>query len=100
MINEAKFANKLQFDDFSAITTNLKANIAEVRDSLSSNLHLSRSDKYLVRSTLEKYLNREDASGNLIVRVVTGKEGVGPKLTERLSRSTGGLPVEFARFNK
>ncbi|MGH9459690.1 MAG: hypothetical protein ACRD1X_00605, partial [Vicinamibacteria bacterium] len=97
VLTEAKFANRLQFDDFTAITKNLKGNAREVLESLPSNKDLPRAQKQQIRETLEKFLAGETPS-NLRVRVVTGKIPVGPRLQNKLRKNVEGLPVDFEQI--
>jgi hypothetical protein len=99
VLNEAKFANRLQFDDFTAITSNLRGNVQEVLDSLPGSANLSRTEKTLVRGTLTEFLNG-GLPANLRVRVITGKSAVGVRLQRRLQRTLGELPIEFRRFRE
>jgi hypothetical protein len=97
VINEAKFANRLQYDDFSAITTNLRRNAAEVQQSLAGSTNLDRAQKAQVRSTLDQFLSG-GIPNNLSIRVITGNAPVGPRLQERIANNTAGLPVDFVEF--
>jgi hypothetical protein len=97
VLNEAKFQNKHQYSDFSAITTNLTSNIQEVITSLEGNTTLSRSDKKLIRSTLDLFL-QGNVPTNLRIRIITGKAPVGPRVQRRITNNTGGIPVDFGRY--
>ena len=88
MLNEEKFSRRLQFDDFSAVTRNLRDNVQEVLDSLRHRTTLSRSDKDLVRSALNGFLIGTD-SARVQIRVVYGKKGPGVRLLERFRSETG-----------
>ena len=94
VLNEAKFARSLQYDDFTAITTNLRSNVEEIVAGLAGSDKLNREEKEVVRATLGRFLEGE-VPGNLRIRVVTGKKAVGPKLQKRLEKNTSGLPIEF-----
>ena len=89
-----KFSNNIQFDDFTAITTNLRSNIGEVVLGLPNQPGLSRTEKQLIGETLTSYLEGGNPS-NLMIRIHEGKYHVGPRLEGRLRQSVGGLPVEF-----
>jgi len=97
VINEAKFANNLQFDDFTAITRNLRRNSREVLRGLRGNAALSREEKALVRHTLNQFLEGQSPE-NLSIRIVTGKGTIGSLLRERIRESAGlGVSVESFR---
>jgi len=96
-LREAKFANRLQYDDFTAITKNLKSNIREIVNSLEGNPNISRADKHLIRTTLEDFL-QGNKPPNLKIDVVTGKSAVGSRLQDRLRQNVGGLPIDFRTF--
>lgn len=98
IINEAKFAERLQFDDFTAITKNLRSNIAEVIQNLRGHKGLSRADKQLIHQTLTEFLDNGNTPSNLRIRVVTGKSPVGNKLQNKIRNNTEGIPVEFEEY--
>jgi hypothetical protein len=98
VLNETKFANHLQFDDFTSITENMRSNIEEVLASVRDNEDLARADKAIIEETLQNYL-KGGKPANLKVRVVTGKSAVGPRLQKKLQKSTD-LPVEFVEHNQ
>jgi hypothetical protein len=94
ILRETKFANRLQYDDFTAITTNLRTNIAEIRAELATAEGLTRAEKELITRTLDDALAGRPPA-NLKIQVQTGKASVGPRLQTRLQRNTEGIPVEF-----
>jgi RHS repeat-associated protein len=94
ILREAKFANKLQYDDFSAITTNLRTNMAEIQAELSKAEGLTRDQRRMIDQTLGGALAGE-IPDNLRIQVQTGKSPVGPRLKTRIRENTGGIPVEF-----
>jgi len=97
VLREAKFANQLQFDDFTAITKNLQSNIAEIRAGLAKAQGLTRAQRAMIGQTLDEALAGR-VPGNLKIQVQTGKATVGRRLQGRLRRSTGGIPVEFVEL--
>ena len=97
ILRETKFARRLQYDDFTAITENLQSNIAEIRDTLSSTPGLTRANKALIQGTLDAAMKGE-VPPNLKIQVETGRAAVGPKLQTRIRENTGGIPVEFTRL--
>ncbi len=96
ILREAKFAKRLQYDDFSSITKNLESNVGEILKHLDDTPGISRADKRLIRTTLEDFLGG-NAPSNLKIDVVTGKSPVGARLQQRIRENAGGLPVEFRR---
>lgn len=96
ILNEAKFANKLQYDDFTAITRNLSSNAQEVLDNLKGNTTLTRQEKTMVRQTLGNFLSG-NTPANLRIRVITGKSPVGRRLQNRLNRESP-IPIDFETF--
>jgi RHS repeat-associated protein len=97
ILREAKFANRLQYDDFTAITRNLRSNIEEIRASLGAATDLARADKDLIARTLDEALAGR-TPGNLRIEVQTGKAAVGLRLQARIRANTGGIPVEFTEL--
>lgn len=75
VIHEAKFANKVQYDDFTAITTNLKDNIQATLDELSSVQNLTRAEKKLVQQSLQNALSGN--TSNVKIEVISGKRDLG-----------------------
>ena len=97
ILRETKAANRLQFDDFTAITQNLQSNMAEIRDAVASAPGLTRENKALLQQTLDAAI-RGETPANLRIQVETAKAPVGPKLQARIRENTGGIPVEFTRL--
>ncbi len=92
IINEEKFVRRLQYDDFTSITTNLRANMQEVLGALKGNTMLSRAEKSLVRQTLNDFLNGS-VPENLSIRILYGKAAPGSRLLTRIANAAG-IPVE------
>jgi hypothetical protein len=94
VVNEAKFQNRLQYADFTALTVHFRTNVQQVLDSLSGTANLSAAEKELVRTTLEGFL-RDGTAPNLRIRVITGKATVGPRLQASLNKANPTLPLEI-----